>query len=127
MNANEFRGNAEATALSSEGALDEIGGIELTADLRECPGGVLVAHDGSAADDAEVSGIDIADGGDGLFGKAVGEILALRTGAQILKRQHCHPHHRRILVRHRPDDLDRRNEAISPFGYGLKDLHPQSL
>src|SRR5216683_549204 len=91
VDANEFGGDAKATAFSSEGALDEIGGIELAADLRECLDGALVAHDGGAADDAEVLGVDLADGGDGLFGKAVGEVLALRTGTEVFEGEDSDP------------------------------------
>jgi len=91
VNSNEFGGDAEATAFCSEGALDEIGGIELAADLRERPSGAFVAHDRGAADDAEVLGVDLADGGNGLFGKAVGEIVALRTGTEIFEGEDSDP------------------------------------
>jgi hypothetical protein len=91
VDANEFGGDAEATAFSSEGALDEIGGIELAADLRECPGGAFVAHDGGAADDAEVLRVDLTDGGNGLFGKAVGEVLALGTSTEVFEGENSDP------------------------------------
>ena len=82
----QLRGDAHSIGGLAHATLQHIAHAELASDLLHIDAAALISEAQIAGDHEEPS--DAAERGDDLLDHAVGEILLLGIGAQVLKRQY---------------------------------------
>src|SRR5260221_7081151 len=81
-------GDSSTVAATTYAAFEQIADTQLVANLCHVLLCAFVAHDGSARDDAELGGLQLAELSNHLFGETIGKIIFIRIPAQIDKGKH---------------------------------------